>query len=82
MSELTEECKEEVGQGAVYPQEHPLMIAWNGYKKTEIFLNMLAHESCPERIEGFLWAGFEAGWIADGEYSRWGEVIWNHQEGT
>lgn len=51
------------------PPDHPLMRAWNAYKKTPGFENAmqwLAHE---EHREGQMWSAFMAGWQA-GEARR------------
>jgi hypothetical protein len=47
---------------AAVPEDHPLMVAWNEYKKTADFANTMKWaKTNPEYVDGSLWGAFMAG---------------------
>lgn len=46
------------------PKDHPLMKAWDAYKKGDEYANTARWARSSEHTEGSLWASFEEGWRA------------------
>lgn len=46
------------------PADHPLMMAWKAYQRTEEYANTHLWAIVPEHTEGALWAAFEQGFRA------------------
>lgn len=44
------------------PKNHPLMKAWEDYKKSEDFANTRKWALREEHVDGSLWAAFREGW--------------------
>jgi len=52
--------------GAMTPvaKDHPLMKAWEIYKRDEEYVNTVRWARSADHTEGSLWAAFMAGWTA------------------
>lgn len=46
------------------PDDHPLMIAWEAYQRTDDFENAKKWATFPEHLQGSLWGLFMAGFNA------------------
>ena len=46
------------------PEDHPLMLAWKAYQKTNDYRNTHEWAKIEQHTDGSLWAAFEQGWRA------------------
>ena len=52
------------------PKDHPLVLAWEVYKKAEEYSNTRNWAAYEAHVDGSLWASFSAGWNAAGAYAE------------